>query len=1529
MKKILSLVLALVMIIGMLPVGAINASAAEVSETIALAGSTGTLSGESISWTSDSLTFTANKNTSSTAIRTSDTDHFRLYVGFSATINCTAGNITKIVMTATGSSYAIAPTGSDGSVGTVSGTTITIVPKESSATYTIPSITKQTRIKTITVTYATVDSGECAHTNTETIEAVAATCTTAGNTAGVKCADCGAILEGNETIAALGHTNDEGVVTAATCTTDGYTLFTCTVCGSTKKDNYVDATGHTYVDGVCSVCGLEQPTGLDGKYYIAAIRSSGNYMYMSNDLGTASTTRYQQVDSGLTELPTSIENAVDAQVFELIYDAATSTYKIKTGDQYLGWTSGNSGTLVDEATAIEATIDSVDDGAYNVHFAASDAERYLALNSNAANAYFAWYKQGQAENLYLIPVAVSEEPEVTEPTDPSEPEVSEPESSEPEVSEPESSEPEASEPVTSSEKYYIAAIRSSGNYFYMTSDLGTASTKRYTAADSNLTALPESITEPEAGYVFAVVDNGDGTYSICAEGVEDNNYLGWTSGNSGALVAEGSALKLTKDTNNDGTVTFHFAASDAERYLALNGTAGNNYFAWYKAGQKQNLTLIPVGESVETPTEPEVSEPEVSEPDTTEFEGEVDTTDPTEPELPYVTAPEAGVAYHLVVAQNNASVNKTLYATGAMSGNYFATSEAIAEAASVYLETVDGVEGGFRLYYMNGDTKTYLVLYQSPSSATSGWLKQVTEVPTEYYTFNTTFNTLQHAGADNTFYMGCYNAYTTISGSNISYISESNVDVSQFPARLYPVPTEEVVATAADGANKLETQLPIVYNGTVLPATVTVGDVEMNVAWSIETADSNAVQIVDGKLVLAPQAAAASYVLTATVQNGADDTATAVWNGTVVAASSQFEDGLYVIWTDGKAATTLASGYGFLQVTDGITVTNDVVSGHVAENLFTLTANGDGTYSIVDNNGNYLYSDMSYASSKQFNVGAAPAAGHKWTVVADGNGNYYIYNVDRAAAIGYDTQYNSFGLYTDATAHTALTLTATTSCVHSNQTTTTVPAGCDEDGSTTVSCADCGMVISETVLPATGHDFQDGICANCGKEDPSTIGDRYYIATIRTEGNFFYMTEDLGTASTLRYQAADSGLTVLPSCVQTPSTGYVFVLLENEDGTYKIYAENAGLYLGWTSGNSGALVSEADALNVNLTQLEDGTYNISFVVSETETRYLALNSDAKYNYYAWYKSVQKQDLTLIPVCEHDDPILDAAVAPTYTETGLTEGSHCGTCGAIYTAQQVVPVLENPVTGWNITLGDSIGVNFEMTLAENDTVKAYLNGEEIASTLADGKLTVVLAAAQMTDEITIKVNDMVTSVDAYTVRKYADVILADETKADCHALVKEMLNYGAASQTFFGHTGTLANEGITVEAAAVPTEGGDVSVSGSVDGITFYGASLLHKDKIAVRFYFQADSIEGLNFTVNGETCEAVSKDDKFYVEVAGINPQDLNDDIMVIVNEELSVSYSPMDYIIRMYNKAESSAELKALVQALYGYYAAAEAYTA
>ena len=49
-----------------------------------------------------------------------------------------------------------------------------------------------------------------------------------------------------------------------------------------------------------------------------------------------------------------------------------------------------------------------------------------------------------------------------------------------------------------------------------------------------------------------------------------------------------------------------------------------------------------------------------------------------------------------------------------------------------------------------------------------------------------------------------------------------------------------------------------------------------------------------------------------------------------------------------------------------------------------------------------------------------------------------------------------------------------------------------------------------------------------------------------------------------------------------------------------------------------------------------------------------------------------QTITVVIPAGHN-PVTDAAVEPTCTETGLTEGSHCSVCGEVITEQTVIPV----------------------------------------------------------------------------------------------------------------------------------------------------------------------------------------------------------------------------------------------------------------
>jgi len=62
------------------------------------------------------------------------------------------------------------------------------------------------------------------------------------------------VLKASDPCAVLGH-RYESIVTAPTCTEQGYTTHTCAICADSYADSYSEPTGHTRSAGLCTVCG--------------------------------------------------------------------------------------------------------------------------------------------------------------------------------------------------------------------------------------------------------------------------------------------------------------------------------------------------------------------------------------------------------------------------------------------------------------------------------------------------------------------------------------------------------------------------------------------------------------------------------------------------------------------------------------------------------------------------------------------------------------------------------------------------------------------------------------------------------------------------------------------------------------------------------------------------------------------------------------------------------------------------------------------------------------------------------------------------------------------------------------------------------------------------------------------------------------------------------------------------------------------------------------------------------------------------
>ena len=126
-----------------------------------------------------------------------------------------------------------------------------------------------------------------------------------------------------------------------------------------------------------------------------------------------------------------------------------------------------------------------------------------------------------------------------------------------------------------------------------------------------------------------------------------------------------------------------------------------------------------------------------------------------------------------------ATLGQDLFFAGYMAGNYLATTTDASAAADV---TVEEVEGGFRFYFMDGETKTYIDINEYAEGKAG---VRLTAEPTATFVWNEECGvfTAEVAGAPR--YLGTYNEYNTMSASDVKYIAGENlgkIGVSQFPA---------------------------------------------------------------------------------------------------------------------------------------------------------------------------------------------------------------------------------------------------------------------------------------------------------------------------------------------------------------------------------------------------------------------------------------------------------------------------------------------------------------------------------------------------------------------------------------------------------------------------------------------------------------------------------------------------------------------------------------------------------------------------
>lgn len=278
------------------------------------------------------------------------------------------------------------------------------------------------------------------------------------------------------------------------------------------------------------------------------------------------------------------------------------------------------------------------------------------------------------------------------------------------------------------------------------------------------------------------------------------------------------------------------------------------------------------------------------------------------------------------------------------------------------------------------------------------------------------------------------------------------------------------------------------------------------------------------------------------------------------------------------------------------------------------------------------------------------------------------------------------------------------------------------------------------------------------------------------------------------------------------------------------------------------------------------------------------------------------------------------------------------------------LVEKPkFTGMSITLGGKIGVNFytNMTDAADATVEFKRNNDTTIEAVSDVENGVVVyrcevSAKEMTDMISATLTDAEgnTATATRSVSGYAATILnGTDNYADEQDLVKAMLNYGAAAQTKFAyHTERLANAALEGTDKVVSPIGDQLNTKCTGHGVNnvegYKGFSLVLKSETDMKLYFNGDMKESISAESTADATKVIQADEKLNntfcsLTIADVPVNHLGDTYTVKVGDTPVGTVCPLTYCWKVAsNSSAYTEELNNLVNALYAYYQAAEAYT-
>lgn len=240
---------------------------------------------------------------------------------------------------------------------------------------------------------------------------------------------------------------------------------------------------------------------------------------------------------------------------------------------------------------------------------------------------------------------------------------------------------------------------------------------------------------------------------------------------------------------------------------------------------------------------------------------------------------------------------------------------------------------------------------------------------------------------------------------------------------------------------------------------------------------------------------------------------------------------------------------------------------------------------------------------------------------------------------------------------------------------------CTEEGYTTHTCTKCGDVYKDAQTPALDHNYKSEVvaptcnskgytvytCTRCGKSYkdswvPATghnyVEDEKLDAECFENGYIKYICPDCGHSYTKILDAPmkhDYRVEEIPADCENPAKEQYICNLCGYGSNGEVIIDKEGSKpLGHKP--SGIIKENEVAPDC----INDGSYEavVKCTVCDVEI---------------------SRETVVVPATGHTKIVIDEAVEKTCTTDGLTEGSHCGICGAIISEQKVVPASHELVT----------------------------------------------------------------------------------------------------------------------------------------------------------------------------------------------------------------------------------------------------------